>query len=45
MGGLSDDHIGIICSELMDIANADGNISEEEIELATLIAKDLGVDI
>ena len=45
MGGLSEEHIGIICRELMEIANADGNVSEEEVELATLIARDLGVEI
>ena len=42
MGGLSDEHMSIICAELMQIANADGNISEEEMELAVEISKDLG---
>ena len=31
MGGLSDEHISIICAELMQIANADGNITEEKV--------------
>ena len=42
MGGLSDEHISIICAALMQIANADGNITEEEMELAVEISKDLG---
>jgi hypothetical protein len=42
MGGLSDEQISIICAELMEIANADGNISEEEMGLAIEISKDLG---
>ena len=42
LGGLTQEQILIICAELMEIANADDNISDEELQLAIEISKDLG---